>query len=49
MIKIYFGEDDISNAIPVLEMEPKQTYEIQMESPEIKILLKDKDQTCSPW
>ena len=42
MIEIYFGEDDISNAIPVLEREQEQTYEMQMGSPEMKILLKDK-------
>jgi hypothetical protein len=42
MIAVYFGEDDISKAIPVLEREPKQTYELQIGSPEIKILLKDK-------
>jgi len=42
MIVIYFGEDDKSNAIPVLEREQEQTYELQIGSPEIKILLKDK-------
>jgi len=42
MIAIYFGRDDISKAIPVLEREQKQMCELQMGSPEIKILLKDK-------
>jgi hypothetical protein len=32
----------MSKAIPVLKREQKQTYEMQMESPEIKILFKDK-------
>jgi hypothetical protein len=35
MIAIYFGEDGMSKAIPLLEREQKQTYELQMGSPEI--------------